>query len=129
MTPCLFVRYIPRLAAVSLVFLACWLGASAAQQVALDQDARVVELLREGGSDLSKPHPVDFFFVLPTLPAAEGLATKIQDLGYSMSGIKQLPDNGLWEVKAQRATGACVGVDAAGDSPAISFGTSIRWRV
>ncbi len=85
-----------------ILFLLCALTGAKAQQAALEQDARVIELLRQNGSDLTKPHRIDFFFVLPTRPSAESLAKEVQSLGFSVIGIKRLRDSLLWELQAQR---------------------------
>lgn len=44
-------------------------------------DAKVIEALRREGSDLTKPHYVDFFFLVPGESEAHALAAALQQLG------------------------------------------------
>ena len=73
-----------------------------AQQAALDQDARVIEILRQNGSDLAKPHAVDFFFLLPAESAATAVAKELQSAGYSLRRVHRSAKTNSWEVHAQR---------------------------
>jgi hypothetical protein len=45
-------------------------------------DALVLAQLREAGSDLSKPHPIEFFIYLPTRESALNIADKIRAKGF-----------------------------------------------
>lgn len=47
-----------------------------------DPDAQVLAQLRKAGSDLSKPHPIEFFLYAPTREAAERLEQKIRALHF-----------------------------------------------
>ncbi len=48
----------------------------------VDEDARVIEQLRRAGSNLSKPHAVDFYIYLPHREAAESVASQLNKQGY-----------------------------------------------
>ena len=45
-------------------------------------DAQVITQLRKAGSNLSKPHDVEFFLYVPTPEAAERLASKLRALHF-----------------------------------------------
>jgi hypothetical protein len=45
-------------------------------------DAQVITQLRKAGSNLSKPHDVEFFLYVPTPEAAERLASKVRALQF-----------------------------------------------
>ena len=66
------------LGAVVLGFLV-WPRIARAQQ---DPDAQVLAQLKMAGSDLSKPHPMEFFLYAPTKEAAERLELKVQALHF-----------------------------------------------
>jgi regulator of RNase E activity RraB len=90
---------------VSLVmFLNATLFSSTAfsQQAALEQDANVVALLKQNGSDLSKLHNVDFFLILPNKSAADSVASELKVQGYSIRRSSRVPESESWEVHAQR---------------------------
>lgn len=83
-----------------LLLLLC--GVCAAQSVAEQQDARVIEGLVAAGSDISKPHDIDFFMFLPSEDEARTAATEIERLGYSIASIGRLPGQAQWQVHATR---------------------------
>lgn len=68
-----------------------------------DGDAAVLEQLRAAGSDLAKPHDVEFFFYFPTQAAAQHVADKLNRLAFktqvgpAVSGSSQ-----PWHVVAVR---------------------------
>jgi regulator of RNase E activity RraB len=74
-----------------------------AQPVALEQDARVVEVLQKNGSDFSKPHQVDYFYVLPSESSAKELAAELGSMGPTVKKISKLPDGKGWEIYAQQS--------------------------
>jgi hypothetical protein len=47
-------------------------------------DALVLAQLKEAGSDLSKPHSIEFFLYLPTQDAAEKAADQIRRNGFDV---------------------------------------------
>ena len=47
-------------------------------------DAEVIEQLRQAGSDLSKPHPIEFYFYFPTEGAADKACEKLASQSYSV---------------------------------------------
>lgn len=77
--------------------------AMGAPQAALEQDARVIEVLRKNGSDFTKLHRVDYFFLLPTEANAKAIAAELESAGYSVRRIGIPPKQKQWEVHAQRS--------------------------
>jgi hypothetical protein len=49
-----------------------------------DPDAFVLLQLRKSGSNLSKPHPAEFFLYFPTQASAEQAAGQIRDSGFQV---------------------------------------------
>jgi hypothetical protein len=49
-----------------------------------DLDESVCIQLRKAGSDLSKPHQIEFFIYFPTQAAAEQAASRIRDGGFQV---------------------------------------------
>jgi len=47
------------------------------------QDRQVILQLQKAGSDISKPHNIDFFFYFPTLEAANRIAERLKSEGFS----------------------------------------------
>jgi hypothetical protein len=74
-----------------------------AQDVALEHDAYVISSLRRNGSDLSKPHDIDFFFYVPNESAAKGLASELMSAGYTVRHVQPSPQTPSWEVYVQRS--------------------------
>lgn len=81
-------------------FSAGWIHA---QDAALQQDAQVIESLRENGSDFSKLHLVDYFFVLPAESNARSIAAELGAAGYSVKGVGAVPQKNNWEVHVQKS--------------------------
>jgi regulator of RNase E activity RraB len=73
-----------------------------AQSVAEQQDAHVIENLRAAGADLSKPHDIDFFLMLPNQAQAQAAAADMEQLGYTVVTVEVSPQHLLWEVYATR---------------------------
>ena len=48
-----------------------------------DPDEAVLNQLRKAGSDLSKPHPVEFFLYFPSQDFAERAKTHVQSAGFA----------------------------------------------
>ena len=49
-----------------------------------DPDEAVIIQLRKAGSDLSKPHTIDFYLYFPLQSAAEQAATRMKQTGYTV---------------------------------------------
>ncbi len=54
-----------------------------AEEVAEDREA--LSQLRSAGSDLAKPHRVEFYLYLPSEAAAEAAATALRPMGYGVT--------------------------------------------
>jgi regulator of RNase E activity RraB len=72
-----------------------------AQDAALQQDAVVIESLRKNGSDFTKLHLVDYFFVLPTESNAKAIAAKLKTAGYVVRRVSAVPQKNSWEAHVQ----------------------------
>ncbi|RYG35741.1 MAG: ribonuclease E inhibitor RraB [Burkholderiales bacterium] len=75
---------------------------AAAQSVAEQQDAIVIENLRSAGSDITKPHSIDFFLYFPRKGQAKAAATEILELGYTVVELEKSPERSEWSVHATR---------------------------
>jgi len=70
---------------------------------ALSGDAQVVEQLRQAGSDLRKPHVVEFFMYFPAESGALSVANKVNAAGFSAE-VKQAASGNLpWLTFATRS--------------------------
>jgi regulator of RNase E activity RraB len=49
----------------------------------LSTDGQVIQQLKKAGSNISKPHDIEFFFYFPTLEAAERIATELKSEGFT----------------------------------------------
>jgi hypothetical protein len=49
-----------------------------------DPDQIVLEQLRKAGSDLSKPHKIEFFLYFPTQSSASKASVKIKEMGFEV---------------------------------------------
>ena len=77
-------------------------SACSAQSIAEQQDARVIENLAAAGSDISKPHNIDFFMFFPSKSKAKAAATEIEQLGYTIASIDRPPGQSQWQIHATR---------------------------
>lgn len=68
-----------------------------------DPDARVLLQMAELGSNLMKPHGLEFAFETATRPMAEAVAVELQSLGYAIDLFEPDEENPLYEVLAKRA--------------------------
>jgi hypothetical protein len=65
-----------------------------------EADAKVVAALRDAGSDLSKPHPIDFYFYgFADRASAERLGQELNRPGWKID-VHQTPDTTEWTVVA-----------------------------
>jgi hypothetical protein len=75
-----------RYSASFFVFLALVLVVACdADTQASNSDAAVIEQLREAGSNLEKPHPIEFFLYFPTEAAAESACETLRSRDFSVS--------------------------------------------
>jgi len=81
---------------VSLMLYGCTLAAQPGP------DAAVIEQLRTAGSDLSKPHFVEFYLYVPTQAAAERVATRVRDMGCDVSRVDAAALGPGWLVLATK---------------------------
>jgi hypothetical protein len=65
-------------------------------------DAQVIDQLRKAGSELSKPHPIEFFLYVPTREAAERLASKLITIKFETK-ITASPQAAQWLVSATKS--------------------------
>ena len=82
-----------------------WLAASlvmAQTSIAEQQDARVIENLRQNGADVTQVHNIDFFLVFSRKADAIATAEKIRAIGYEIVGVGQPPTTKQWEIHAKR---------------------------
>ena len=49
----------------------------------LSPDGQVIQQLKKAGSNITKPHDIEFFFYFPTLEAAEKIATILKAEGFT----------------------------------------------
>lgn len=79
-------------------------AASAFAQVSIgeQQDAQVIESLRAAGSNMSKPHDIEFFLVFGDRSQASDAAAEMELLGYQIFAIDASPDRMQWQVHATR---------------------------
>ena len=49
-----------------------------------DPDSMVLDQLKKAGSNLAKPHKIEFFLYFPTQPAATEAATAIKNAGFEV---------------------------------------------
>lgn len=93
-----------RLLRCATLVIACLAASAVIAQtsIAEQQDARVIEVLRQNGADVSKVHDIDFFLVFMRKADALATAEKISALGYEIVGIGQPPATKRWEIHARR---------------------------
>jgi hypothetical protein len=70
-------------AIVAAVALGLFVARAARAQQSLSGDGQVIEQLRQAGSDLSKPHEVEFFLYFPTQAGAEDAAAEVTKNGFT----------------------------------------------
>jgi regulator of RNase E activity RraB len=67
------------------------------------KDALVIEQLAKAGSDLHKPHNIDFFFYFPTELAARNAEKKLSALGMTIEVGRSAHDESVWSLQATRS--------------------------
>lgn len=73
-----------------------------AQSIAEQQDALVIDNLRAAGSDLGKPHEIDFWLYFPSKSSATAAAAEMRSVGYLVLSVDQQPGRADWRLRAQR---------------------------
>ncbi|MDH7453707.1 ribonuclease E inhibitor RraB [Luteimonas composti] len=79
-----------------------FVGICSAQSIAEQQDARVIENLISAGSDISKPHNIDFFMFMPSKSKAKSAAAEMEKLGYTIASIDRDAGQSQWQIHAIR---------------------------
>jgi hypothetical protein len=80
----------PKMKIFAITVLVLLLGAAAfrsfGQQASISpaNDDAVIEQLRLAGSNLSKPHPIDFYLYAPTKESAERIASTLSSQGFTV---------------------------------------------
>jgi hypothetical protein len=67
-----------------------------------DPDQMVLEQLKKAGSDLAKPHKIEFFLYFPTQAAANNASLRIKAKGFQVE-VKQAATGPAWLCFATRA--------------------------
>lgn len=66
-----------------------------------DPDQQILEQLKKAGSNLAKPHAIEFFLYFPTQAAAKEAASTIEKSGFSVT-IKQSAQGSDWLCSATK---------------------------
>ena len=74
---------------------------SRANAVEIAEDTEALSQLRAAGSDLAKPHKVEFYLYVPSEAAAEAAAASIRPLGYAVT-VSAGEDEANWLCLASR---------------------------
>jgi regulator of RNase E activity RraB len=70
--------------------------------IAEQQDARVIENLRQNGADVTKVHDIDFYLIFTNQSDATASAEKLRLIGYQVGSVSQTTSAKQWEVHAKR---------------------------
>jgi regulator of RNase E activity RraB len=70
--------------------------------IAEQQDAEVIENLRQNGGDVTKVHDIDFYLVFSRQADALAAAQEIRVLGYKVVGVDRSSTTKQWEIHAKR---------------------------
>lgn len=65
-------------------------------------DGKVINQLKNAGSDLSKEHPVEFFVYVPSRESAEQIAEKISGDGF-LSVVEKTENSNTWLVYSKKS--------------------------
>jgi len=74
-------------------------GRANAAEIAEDNEA--LSQLRAAGSDLAKPHTIEFYLVVPSEAAAEAAAAAIRPMGYTVT-VRAGEDESQWLCNSSR---------------------------
>ena len=92
-----------RLLAIAILVIGILEDPAVAQtSIAEQQDAQVIESLKQGGADLSKVHDIDFFLMFASESDASSAASELAQIGYDVVAIEVSPDRTQWQVHAKR---------------------------
>ena len=65
------------------------------------QDKEVLDQLRTAGSNLAKPHNIEFYLYVPSQADAEGAEAELRSMGYAVT-VRAAPENNNWLCLASR---------------------------
>ena len=71
-------------------------------QAQMSPDAQVIAQLKKAGSNVSKPHPIEFYLYFPTREAAERVAGKVRALGCGIKRVDPAASGPGWLVLATK---------------------------
>ena len=92
------------LIAFAIIAIAAFVVSSRKRRLrTIDQDIQVLAQLMTHGSDLTKPHSVDFFLYLPTEEAAQKAANQIQLLDFETEVAPPPEGYSTWGCKATKS--------------------------
>ena len=84
-------------------------------QPATDPDGQVIEQMQKNGSNLKKPHPLDFYLYFPSEEEARSVASILEKDQFLITRVERNPKSNAWVVIAQKTL-----VPVANDVIAIS---------
>jgi hypothetical protein len=84
---------------VSVIAVGFWRYRSSNAQIT--PDGQVIAQLRGAGSDVTKPHAIDFFFYFPTQAAAERIASQLLALGVT-GKVDHAAQGPQWVIQGQK---------------------------
>ena len=96
MSTTLVVGSVIAFAVIAALYFASRAGRAAAP------DVLVLSQLRQAGSDLSKPHPIEFFLYFSTEDAAHRVKTQIATEGFSQTVTKSASGKLEWLLQANK---------------------------
>lgn len=79
---------------LSILLVAAFISGCSLLNVAASDQA-VLDSLRDAGSDLTKPHPFDFYLYHPDESGAAQICTQLRDDGFQVT-VMEGADNGDW---------------------------------
>jgi regulator of RNase E activity RraB len=88
------------IAVLVVVSLVVWLRGRARPPV--DGDLAVIQQLQDAGSDLTKPHLIEFFLYFPNEQAAHNAAARVRSAGFD-SKVQLGADNKNWLCLAMKS--------------------------
>ena len=75
--------------------------AEIASSVPSDPDEAVLHALKAAGSDLSRPHEIEFFVYVPTMEACVAVSAALVPAGFPTVGSKKAADGSGWVCTAK----------------------------
>jgi regulator of ribonuclease activity B len=89
------------------------------------QDQEVLDQLRSAGSNVAKPHQIEFYMYLPSQVDAEGAEAELRALGYGVT-VRVAPDNIHWLCIASRKM--LPTIEGLTDARGVLKGMAMRYR-